>query len=113
MLDLVKFSLFPPPTVTDLPWPDTKTIGIPKQGTCNSFCGLDGNTMSTNIFENSFLPNIFVQNPAFGCNYTRTTSSLDSDEKEQNTFISIIDIYFQESKRMATKVWTEHITTRH
>lgn len=46
--------------------------------------------MSTNIFENSFLPNnIFVQNPAFGCNYTRTTSSLDSDEKEQNTFISI------------------------
>lgn len=46
--------------------------------------------MSTNIFENSFLPNnIFVQNPAFECNYTRTTSSLDSDEKEQNTFISI------------------------
>lgn len=45
--------------------------------------------MSTNIFENSFPNNIFVQNPAFGCNYTRTTSSLDSDEKEQNTFISI------------------------
>lgn len=57
--------------------------------------------MSTNIFENSFLPNIFVQNPAFGCNYTRTTSSLDSDEKEQNTFISII--YISISKK--AKEW--------